>query len=741
MKKNNTAFNLYKNIVNNSANIGAIPEAIKNAYKIDPEQSIKWFEKLTKEKKESSSWFYIQHAIFELLPEITKKNNKYAIKIFSNLLIPEFEEESSILPYEKPRKHVKRRWYAFTDANETIRELFILSPKEYLSTVLKLVLLYHQVPLKKKSMEIQDSYSIIWYRDEAHYEEVKLLKTIEREAVTWAHKSDPRLNEVIQTLEESNFSISVRILIKILRVKPKQFGHNLLLLIPKIISTNDCLDLLPDVINDISQYLNKSEITKLNNFLLTVSIPKWLRKYASDSYRKYLLISIPEEYRNYNVKKWIKNIGKNAEEWQLRRPPQVFTTKHEPETQKRKFTDLTDKEQEIEINKMIEATITFTKDDKIKFLRNVEEFLNKDKKKIKKDVVLRLQPLIWAFCNDPDPEVDESPDDKTGDILISYPTIRAYAASCLVRLSWHNPILENIEIIKKMSDDKVSFVREEICKNLRFLSEIDYPLCLNLAKKFLDDNWRVQFFIPDFLHFNVLKHTDDVYELCEKIIEKSGKSNLENKETPLEFTISLITQMAIVFDKPKFNALFNKLVNDESYNYTVKHTIAFRCKDEKILFDKKLRNKVLTVYHKLATSTSSKIRSDAEFFLLYSIIQKNQSFLPEIKPVLQTLSDAHYDLSTSEFYKLNIVEYIEKFWKEIPDESAEYLHRIYLNNEKLAFNFHRSCAVIKLIETMYLSGKLSTKSQKLIFDVLLEFVKAGWPEASLVLKNLESKAS
>jgi len=737
LTKNSVAFNLYKNIVSNNTNANAIIDALKNSFQEDPVQAIKWFEELTKEKKNSSSWFYIQHTLFELLPEITEKNKNSAIKIFTNLLYPQFEESQSIIPGILPYRYPKRDMYDLTSANQKIRDLFRLAPKEYLSTVLELVLLYHQIPIHKKSKTIIDVGSIIWYRDPRDYGEIALLKTIESESIHWATKSDPKLNEILPILEASPYSLSVRILVKILLGNIKKHYQNLLLQIPKIISTDDSIDMLPEVLTNIQRHLSKSQVEYLNDLLLNTKPPKWFRRDVG-SYRKYLLTSIPEKLKTSNTRKWITTNKDLFEELHIRQPPRVFTTISDPES-KRKFSDLTDDEQELEIKKLLDLFPTFTKKDKkLEFLRNVEVFLNKDKKKINKDLVLLSEPCILKLCHDSDPDGIDIPDDEIRSSLISYPTIRASAASCLMRITWHNPTKNKLELIKEMANDKHSFVREEVCRNLRYLSATDYPLSLKLVINFLTDNWRVRFFIPDFLNFNALKHTDDVCNISEKIIFTLGKNESPKSEALLEFTTSFIIQMSLLQNNEKFGVLLSKLVEDESYNYSVKHTIAFACKDNAILFNKKLRKNVLEVYHKLALHKSSHVRSDAEFFLLYSITRKNQSFLPEIKPLLGAFSKSHRDLKT-DYYKMNIIEYLEKFWKEIPDDSAKYLYEVYSNNEKLFFSFHRGRDVIKLIETMYKSTILSTNSKQKILNILLEFIKAGWSEANVALKHIEGR--
>src|SRR5205823_7385138 len=134
-----------------------------------------------------------------------------------------------------------------------------------------------------------------------------------------------------------------------------------------------------------------------------------------------------------------------------------------------------------------------------------------------------------------------------------------------------------------------------------------------------------------------------------------------------------------------FSDFFEQILNDETYNYDVMHTIAFTCKSDDILFDDSLTDRVLGVYEKLIKNKSTKIRDNAEFFLLYSLTQKKKSLLPKIKSLLEIISYGEYDLSSDALFKLNLIGYLETFWDEIPEESATYLNRIHLNNPSLVY--------------------------------------------------------
>ncbi len=736
-----SSIQLFKNLVNSNRNGGTISSALKNAFSIEKTESINWFVELSENEK--SHWFYVQDTLFELLPQIAKENKKASVRIFNNLLKPEFHEMEGLFPSMPPQRYLKNNSHDLWIANEKILSLLNVAPKEFCNAVLELALQYQQIPLRRKSKKIHDVLSVLWYHPDSYQYAVKLLLSIENQSKMWAKKNDPRLKEIIEYLDTSPYSVSIRIQSNILSTNPKLFAKRLFNVTNKIIQSDDCIDLLPKILKNICKYLPKSQIRQLNRLMLNFRTPKNFLTYDG-SYRRYLLEAIPKYYQDVQTQKWLIKNKKTHPKLQLRTRPTVFRS-YEGEQkivqEKKEFDKMNDLEQEKEITDLLNKIMQIkTKNEKLDFLKITDIYLNKEKPRINKSITTQLEPIIRNYCRDTDPEGSGYEEEKPmGNSLVSYPTVRAYAAASLLKLTWHSLSDENISIIKKLADDPHTFVREEVCRNLRYLSHVDYPLSLTLAKKFLEDNRRLHFFLTDFLHFNIRTHTKDIFEFCEKIVNRYGKLKMSDKdeEPSLDFVIDLIVQMALKLNDDSFTLLFSKLVEDDSYNYSVKHRVSFACKNENILFDEKLKTRILDVYYKLIQSSNNKVITDAEFFLLHSLISKGVSFLPEIKPLLLKLSNTKYELSTSDYYRLMIIDYTEKFWLEMPDEFVDYLYHIYSNNKDLTSNFHKSREVIKLLGEMYISGKISSDSKIKVMDILLEFVKVGWPEASFVLKHLE----
>lgn len=742
-----SAIKLFKNIVKTTKNINAIINALKGAYEISPAESIKWFKELSSNPDYKNN-FYVQDTFFGLLPQIIIHDKKTAGEIFYNLLDPVLiDEENLSLLYKNPRKSARRDTMTLWRANQLILELFEKAPKEFAKVVFDMVLRYHDIPITSKSDEILDVAATIWYHNDPIYPEVELLKKIENKSVEWAENKDERVDEVIEVFENESYSLAKFVLISILLVNPEKYFEKLFDASTNILITvDDIQHFLPLCLHKILPNCTNEQIEKINSTMLTHPIYQDENGVEDIEERKFLLDAIPEEFQNENVKNWLATTGKNAKVMETRGkrgPPQVFSSFEESkEKEKEKFDELSEKSQEKKVHEIIKSWQNkIVKSEKINLLENIESFLQKEKGKLDVNLLVQLEPIIQTFLDDPDPEKDEVEikDDQIGSSsLLTYPTIRATAASCQSRITYHHPTPENISLCQKMSQDSSSLVREDVARNLRYLSFGDFETSLKIAKQFLNDNHRVLFYLMDYIRFITGAHPNESFYFCEYFLNTRGEEKpQESRDFIIDMVTSITMHMALKQKNVKFSQLFDKILNDNSYNYVVKHTIAFRCKDESILFDETLRDKVLEIYDTLFDSPDPHVRNDADFFFLHVITDAKKSFLPEIKPILEKVVNMNYDTSADDFLRLNIIGYVGEFWKEIPEDSVKYLITLYEKNPKLVTNFHKSRDVIKTMGDMFKSNLIKRESKKKLISTLMQFVKAGWPEANQVLKIAE----
>lgn len=746
-KNEESAIKLFKNIVKTTKNINAITNALQGAYEISPDESIKWFKKISSNPDYKNN-YYVRDTFFKLLPKIVNNDKKAASDIFYKLLDPELINDNySSLLITSPRKTARTDTMAIYGAKLIISELFEKAPKEFAKVTFDLILRHRDIPINSQSDEILDVAAIIWYHNNPTYEEIDLLKKIEEISIEWSENNDTRVDEVIKVFENEPYSLTKFILISIFLGNSKKYFKKLFDASTNILITvDDIQHFLPLCLHKILPNCTNEQIEKINSTMLTHPIYQDENGVEDIEGRKFLLDAIPEEFQNENVKNWLATTGKNAKVMETRGkrgPPQVFSSYEESkEKEEEKFDELSEKSQEKKIHEIIKSWQNkIVKSEKINLLENIESFLQKEKGKLDVNLLVQLEPIIQTFLNDPDPEKDdvEIKDDQIdSSSLLTYPTIRATAASCQSRITYHHPTPENISLCQKMSQDSSSLVREDVARNLRYLSFGDFETSLKIAKQFLNDNHRVLFYLMDYIRFITGAHPNESFYFCEYFLNTRGEEKpQESRDFIIDMVTSITMHMALKQKNAKFSQLFDKILNDNSYNYVVKHTIAFKCKDESILFDETLRDKVLEIYNALFDSPDPHVRNDADFFFLHVITKAKKSFLPEIKPILEKVVNMNYDTSADDFLRLNIINYVGEFWKEIPEDSVKYLITLYEKNPKLVTNFHKSRDVIKTMGDMFKSNLIKRESKKKLISTLMQFVKVGWPEANQVLKIAE----
>ena len=745
MNNKESAIKLFKNIVKSTKDVRAIINAFNGAYEISPTESIDWFKQISSNPNYKND-YYIRETFFKLLPKIVNEDKSAASQIFYNLLDPEILNHDISLANIAPRKNVRADTMAIYGAKLIITELFEKAPKEFAKITFDLILKYHDIPKKSQSGEILDVAATIWYEDNPPYEEVELLKKIEEQSIKWSENKDERVDEVIEVFDSEPYSLAKLILIQILLANPEKHFEKILKASNTILITvDDVQHFLPLCLHQIMPNCTAEQIEDINSTMLNHPIYQDEKGMEDIGERKFLLSAIPEKFRNTQIKTWLATTGKDTKIMETRGergPPIVFSSVETPKEEE-KFDDLSEKNQEKIILQIIKSWENkTTKSEKINLLENIESFLQKDKGKLDDILLFQLEPIIQTFLNDPDPIENDVKlkDDQIGSSsLLTYSTVRATAAACLLRMTYHRPTSENIALCQKISQDTSSLVREDIAKNLRYLAFGNFQTSFNIAKKFLKDNHRVLFYLMDYVRFIVARYPDESFYFCDYFLNTRGKERPpDSRDFVLENVTSITIHMALKQNNKKFSELFEKILRENSYNYVVKHTIAFRCKDKSLLLDDSLSNKILEVYDILFDSPDSSVRNDADFFLLHTIIDEKKSFLPEIKPILQKIADLNYDASADHFLRLNIIDYIGKFWKEIPEDSVKYIITLYEKNPNLVTNLHKSRDIIETMRDMFQSDLIQRNSKQKLISTLMQFVKSGWPEANQVLKIAET---
>lgn len=354
------------------------------------------------------------------------------------------------------------------------------------------------------------------------------------------------------------------------------------------------------------------------------------------------------------------------------------------------------------------------RNDKIKLLESLESYLDEE---VNSALVKRIGEVITKYCNDPDPigsQIGVSDDVEL--VPISYPTLRGVAASCIMKLARINPTEENVSLCIKLSDDVNTIVRECIANNLGYLCDANYSLSFKIAKKYVNDNWRVRFYLVPYLKYIFSTHRENALELCQIIIEKYGKSeNVRkgNENLLLQFATSCLVFNAL---KEQSNLDLEELMTN-SYNYEVKRQIARETADIEILQDKNLTDRLVYIYTSLGHDSNLRIRHDSIGIILRGLIRNGISLFPKIKPFLELAANQKYQIDKFYFLNFSIIEYLDKFWQISPQTFAYHLIKIFKNNPSSELYLPYSDHLVNVIKNLLSSSNVNEGSKQKLKDV------------------------
>ena len=307
------------------------------------------------------------------------------------------------------------------------------------------------------------------------------------------------------------------------------------------------------------------------------------------------------------------------------------------------------------------------------------------------------------------------------------------AALCQMLLTARNPSPGNISTCRALCAHDNVWVRASVAKGLAGLPEKDFEASFAIARRLAKDVLPVPAYLDNYMYSITNRHARESLQLCRLLVETRGRdADTPYQDRALSAAVSITARMALQNRDREFSRLFDSLVCDDSYNHAVKHRIAFFCQPDRILHDDGLLDKIVGVYSDLLDSRDPQVRGDAEFFLLYTLARGDAHLLPRIRPVLEKASRIAYEVSSNPI-GMALVDYLGKFWKEIPQESVAHLGRLCRNNPPMTIRDPRASSILDIMEDMLKSGLLDPRSRQDLLGTLALFVDAGWPRANLVL--------
>ena len=143
----------------------------------------------------------------------------------------------------------------------------------------------------------------------------------------------------------------------------------------------------------------------------------------------------------------------------------------------------------------------------------------------------------------------------------------------------------------------------------------------------------------------------------------------------LRHAVDAVTQISLLLNEPDYSKLLEDMIMNTEYNMNVRKQIIISMTKLPFTNNPTTTGKIINYYLGLTRGNSLEPKSHIDFFVLYDLIQKKISLLPEIIPLLDELSNIKYDkpvIGHDQIYRFMILDYILKFFEEFPKDATKY---------------------------------------------------------------------
>jgi hypothetical protein len=617
-------------------------------------------------------------------------------------------------------------------AGERFSELLEKHPSEFLLSVATIIEDKQKDYLKQKGAIIEDGGSI-WYGsglDRLH-DENKLLSDIEN---FLRNCEESKLRELIPILTRTRLATLHKIAISIMLNTTDSFKNEILseLLIPEVYKIETLENTVRFAIKKISPMLSDLEIQSILKCITEISFPESqldeerTRKYIQ-LYQARFLSSIPSEKLSSDQKELLEQ---HSQEELKERSTRNFDVKFEPVEESHEKEQSTEEIIDTYLGKSLEHR------SKIKLLRAIHEYLGSKTEEIESARFVSLKNFLLSEVSNEDPK--ENSEDEDSSTMFGYDTIRGIVAKCLIRLYYHTKDEELVKFIEKLSNDNVNIVRADVAYELRYLYFVNPRLTLKIVTQYSQQSdHRVQFYLSDIVSVLAPKHPQETIEIIKNIIQINYSKNGQF----IQFYDDVIAFLSLIKQNQTAKSLLNDLITNPDFPDEYRENFPFILK-ESYLHNESTQDEALELFSLLLDSENHVIREKATFFLLVTLEDKKTD---EVKNIIKKI-EPHLDKISKEIerekWDLRIIEELIKFlgkkWKYLPEKSIEYIQRISKDNKKyLEFQSWIASGTIMILNGLFREGDLSDKHKQICLDVLDKFAMAEWPKALELLSSME----
>lgn len=704
----NKALGLLKSIATNTKSLHVRTRSIESVYRMSPADSPGWLLGISADPNQRD--LYTDLCLLNLLPDLAVRDARASAEIFCNLLGSDSHADRPDAPFSRHMTEVARK------GAEIVEDLLCKAPREFSKAVLDTTLRNLGV-----TPPASRPYTVDVHVSPRYFSQKRrgggLLAKMEAKLAEWHDAGDGRADFILDVLRSESHSLAKLVLLEFLSRDPALNARRILDVLKSSIGVSDLESNFGRYADRAMPAFTDAQVREINSALLSARLSR--DPGAESKRRRSLLLAIPERFRTAETENWL---GAESPAPACRTPPSRALA----ESGDGAWPNPQDAGEALDMWAFADDAR------KTDLLTHIWRFLEAGT--LKREHSERLEKTLRSCL------LDGGNPERSYTGSHERERMERDAALCQMLLTSQNASPGNISTCRALSTHSNVWVRASVAKGLAGLSDADFEASFAIAQRLAKDIPPVPAYLDNYMYSITKRHARESLQLCRLLVETRGRdADTPYQDRALSAAVSIIAHMALQNGDPRFSRLFESIVRDDSYNHAVKHRIAFFCQPDRVLHDDALLDKIVGVYSDLLDSRDPHVQGDAEFFLLYTLAQGDRHLLPQIRPVLEKASRIAYEVSSNPI-GMALVDYLGKFWKEIPQESVAYLDRLCRNNPPMTIRDPRASSILDIMEDMLKSGLLDPRSKQDLLDTLALFVDAGWPRASLVLGAAEQRA-
>ena len=347
----------------------------------------------------------------------------------------------------------------------------------------------------------------------------------------------------------------------------------------------------------------------------------------------------------------------------------------------------------------------------------------------------RMRALFLGLADHPDPR-ENAPSREAGggrDEIAVRPTVRGLAARGLIRLCARTRDRSLLPAIEALSKDSINAVRGDVAEELVLLFGVDADLTRRIAARYsADADRRVLLCLTRTINLLAKDHPDDALAAVRNILGRQEATGYLAEYLP-----HALLFLALSKDVSRAWDLLQGALEDTTLPTEIRRGMPYALK-EGYLFWHGTQDRALEIFSRLLDSEEPKVREAASFFLLSSIGDKGaraaESLIGKMDKHLDKIAREADARPYNPQIVGTLVGFLRDHWRRMPERALDWLEKI----SNMPYASYQPAFMEGTVATLNEMFRSTTdeRDRNRCLTVLDSFVKAGWPKAMDLLREM-----